>query len=357
MQTQRVESIFVLIFLVLVLAAFLPIVGVFLAPFAVAVTFTAIFFPLFEWNLKHFRNNRIIAASLTIFIFILILLIPAYIFFHLVTNQFIALYNQLQPLVQELITKGKGSRLGIYFFQSPLAKIINIEGVDWAALFQQWFNTAANFSSGVVQKTSLSTLGLLLDIIIILFTMFYLFIDNDRIVKRFNSLLPMRQEYKEEIFSRFRNVSRATIVGTILVGLIQGTVGALTLLIFGIESWILWGAVMLVISIIPLVGPPIVMIPAGIFKIIIGDVWQGTGILFSSFVIVSAIDYFLRPRIVGERAHIHDLIIFFSTLGGLSLFGIWGFIIGPAVSALFVSALQIFSDRFDSVLRKFEKRE
>ena len=306
--------------------------------------------------LSHLWNNKAIASISTCFVFILFILIPAYVFVQLVVGQFIELYNQLQPLVQGLISDGSKSRLGEWFLKSPLAGILKFDQIDWPSLLQQWFNAVANFSSKTIQKTSLSTLGLILDIVIILFTMFYLFIDGEQLISRFQFLLPMRQEYKEQVFSRFRNVSSATIIGTILVGIIQGIVGAITLLIFGIENWLLWGAVMLVISIVPLVGPPIIMIPAGVYQIAAGNLWQGIGILVSSFIVVSAIDNFLRPRIVGERAHIHDLIIFFSTLGGLGMFGIWGFIIGPAVSALFVAALQIFSHRFESVLNQFDKQ-
>lgn len=355
MQVERVESVFVIIFLVAVLAAFLPVVGIFIVPFAVAVTFTTLFYPVYKWLLKHLWNNKIIASMSTCFVFVLIILIPAYIFVQLVVGQFIELYNQLQPLVQGLISDGSKSRLGKWFLNSPFAGILKVNQIDWSSTLQQWFNAVANFSSKIIQKTSLGTLGLILDIIIILFTMFYLFVDGAQLINKFQFLLPMRQEYKDQVFTRFRNVSSATIIGTILVGIIQGIVGAITLLIFGIENWLLWGAVMLVISIVPLVGPPIVMIPAGIYQIAVGNLWQGIGILFSSFIVVSAIDNFLRPRIVGERAHIHDLIIFFSTLGGLGLFGIWGFIIGPAVSALFVAALQIFSDRFQMVLSHFNK--
>jgi len=112
----------------------------------------------------------------------------------------------------------------------------------------------------------------------------------------------------------------------------------------------LWAVVMIVLSIIPFFGPWIIMIPAAIVQIIWGNIWQGIGIAAITFVIISNVDNLLRPRLVGKFSGMHDLLIFFSTLGGISVFGVVGFIVGPVVAALFLAILEIYSSEFRSQL-------
>jgi predicted PurR-regulated permease PerM len=137
----------------------------------------------------------------------------------------------------------------------------------------------------------------------------------------------------------------------LIIGIVQGSLGALALLIFGIKSWILWGFIMIVLSIIPVVGPWIVLIPAGLIQIFLGNIWQGIGIIIFSVIVVSNIDNFLRPRLVGQGAKLHDLVVFFSSLGGIAVFGVMGFIVGPVIASLFVSVLDIYSAEFKDQLK------
>jgi predicted PurR-regulated permease PerM len=192
---------------------------------------------------------------------------------------------------------------------------------------------------------------------VMLFTMFYFFIDGERILNRLRYLSPVRDEYQNIILNRFLLISRATIVGTILIGIIQGSFGAITLLVFGIKSWLLWGFIMVVLAIIPMAGTWIVLIPAGIIQIITGNLWRGIGIILTSIIIVSNIDNLIRPRIVGYGAKMHDLLIFFSTLGGLSLFGVTGFIVGPIIASFFITMVDIYELEFHSNQELFDKHE
>jgi predicted PurR-regulated permease PerM len=153
-------------------------------------------------------------------------------------------------------------------------------------------------------------------------------------------------------FSSFNQISKAIIKGTIIIGLIVGFFSAITLLIFGVDAWLFWGFVIVICSIIPLFGPSLIMIPTAIFKFLDGHIWQGVGILLITFIILVNIDNVIRPRIVGGSAKMHDLLVFFSTLGGISVFGITGFIIGPIIAALFLTVLKIYSEEFKPQLTK-----
>jgi len=126
----------------------------------------------------------------------------------------------------------------------------------------------------------------------------------------------------------------------------QGAAGGLTLYISGVGSWLLWAFIMVILSIIPLVGTWLVLIPAAIIQVIVGNFWAGLGIFLSSTLIVSNLDHLIRPRVVGHGARIHDLLIFFATIGGLSYFGVMGFIIGPAIASILISMLDIYDKEY-----------
>ena len=327
-----------------------------LRPDCSAISFTVLLFPIYKWLNARLWKNRPLASLLCVLIFLFILLIPATILIWQIIKQIALTYAKIQPYLEGLITRGSESRIGQWFINSPLGNLFEIKQLNWMAVLENVFQTTASWGSQIARKTSESFFGTIVDLIIILFTMFYLFLDGERLIRTFRFLTPLRPEYKKIIFSRFSGVSSATIKGTIIIGLIQGIIGALTLLIFGIKSWLLWGIVMVVIAVIPLIGPPIILIPAGIVKLIGGEIWQGIGILLMSFLVVSSVDNFLRPRLVGHEAHVHDLLIFFSTLGGLGLFGIWGFIIGPALAGLTMAALEIFRRSMNPVLERFTEK-
>ena len=148
------------------------------------------------------------------------------------------------------------------------------------------------------------------------------------------------------IVSRFTLISRATVLGTLIIGFVDGLLGGLTLLIFGVKGWLILGFIMVILSILPVVGVSVVLVPIGIVQILIGRVWQGIGILVTHFLVVSNADNLIRPRVVGSSARMHDVIILISTIGGLSIFGITGFIIGPIIASFFLTALDIYKEEF-----------
>ena len=120
----------------------------------------------------------------------------------------------------------------------------------------------------------------------------------------------------------------------------------MALLICGVKSWLVWGVVMIVLSVIPMIGPWLVLIPAGLIQLALGYTWQGVAIILISLVVVSNVDNLIRPALVGRDAKLHDLLIFFSTLGGLLLFGVLGFIVGPVIAAFLVALLDIYGNDY-----------
>jgi predicted PurR-regulated permease PerM len=162
--------------------------------------------------------------------------------------------------------------------------------------------------------------------------------------------LPLPDADKQRMVGKFVSVTRATLKGTILIGVVQGLLGGLAFWAVGIDGAIFWGTVMTVLSIIPGIGGALVWLPAAIILINTGEVWRGIALALFCALVVGSVDNVLRPRLVGRDTKMHELLIFFSTLGGLMLFGAMGFILGPIPAALFVTAWEMFGTAFRTSL-------
>jgi predicted PurR-regulated permease PerM len=163
---------------------------------------------------------------------------------------------------------------------------------------------------------------------------------------------PIGSKYEIMLYKKFTETASATIKGTILVGGIQGAIGGIMFAIAGIDSALIWGIFMVFFSIIPGVGPLIIWFPAAIFLILTGSIWQGIFIILVGTFVIGTIDNLLRPLFVGKDSEMHPLLILLSTLGGIALFGLSGFLMGPIIAALFVSFWEIYEEFYHKELSK-----
>jgi predicted PurR-regulated permease PerM len=259
--------------------------------------------------------------------------------------QAIDLYHTAEPQLRDVMQRGDAGMLG-KLKATALGQWVLSFNIEWDSLLRNLTQSLGGTAGKLINTTSRLTFGIVIDVFVILFSMFYFFRDGEQILSQARAFIPLSEEYKDLLISRFSTISSATVKGVLLIALIQSSLGTLTLWVFGVESWLLWGGVMLVFSVIPFVGTGAVMIPAGIINILSGNVWQGAAIIVISIFIVSTIDNVLRPRLVGHQAGMHDLMVFFSTIGGLTVFGPSGFIIGPLIAAIFLTVLDIYSIEF-----------
>jgi predicted PurR-regulated permease PerM len=331
----------ILILMVSVLIVFVPMIKLFFTPLLLACTFVALIFPLYVSLTKLLKGNRGISALICCFVLVMGLLTPCYFIGYLIIHQVQTLYQSLEPALKGFLNGDKSD---------ILAHVNGIPALSWLSQFDiNWQGSALDTLKTIgtalaenANKMSRSVLEIIMSLVITVFIMFYLFIDGDKILKKIRQLVPIRVNYQDMIITRFLLVSRATIKGTLVIAGIQGSLGALILLLFGIKTWLLWGVVMIGLALIPILGAWLVLVPAGIIQIASGHVWQGIVILALSFGVVSTIDNILRPRLVGQGSRMHDLLIFFSTIGGLAMFGPIGVITGPVIMAFFVSIIEIY---------------
>ena len=184
-----------------------------------------------------------------------------------------------------------------------------------------------------------------------LYVLFFMLRDGAKIEERVIKILPMGNQKEQRIFRNFASVTRATIKGNFIIALIQGALGGLLFFAAGIEAALLWALLMATLSVIPAVGPALVWFPAGIILMLSGNLPQGLIVLAGGFLVISVIDNLLRPFLVGRDTQMPDVFILLSTLGGLSLFGISGFILGPIVAGFFLVMWKMFEEAYSGDLK------
>lgn len=324
---------------------FFFMVRTFLVPVLLATVFCTLFYPLFQRLTRLFRGRRSLAAIACCLLLLLGLVLPIYAVADMVVREAIDFYDTAEKQVRVAIEQGDAGPLG-RLKRLPFIAELRLDQFDWRAALQNVGTSAGTFIAGLVRDTSAQTIQVLVVLFITLFTMFYFFRDGEDLWRRLKYLVPMEEQYEDAIAQRFAAVSRATIKGTLLIAILQGTLAGLVLWICGVGSPILWGVVATLFSIIPLVGAWLVLYPAAAIQLVTGHIWEGVVILVVTMVVIVNVDNLLRPRLVGQEAGLHDLMVFFSTLGGIGMFGAVGFIVGPVIAALFLAVLDIYSTKF-----------
>ena len=187
--------------------------------------------------------------------------------------------------------------------------------------------------------------------------MFFFLIYGRPVLDQMLYYLPLSNSDKDLMLEKFISVSRATVKGTLVIGIVQGGLAGLAFAVAGIKGAVFWGTVMVVLSIIPAVGAALVWIPAVVYLLATGEVGGGIGLLVWCGGVVGTADNFLRPRLIGQDTKMPDLLVLLGTLGGLSLFGAVGVIIGPIVAALFLTIWDIYGTAYKDVLTEPQAAE
>jgi predicted PurR-regulated permease PerM len=184
--------------------------------------------------------------------------------------------------------------------------------------------------------------GFLIAFFFTLLSLYYLFKDGERLFDGLKGILPIPPRERDLLIGRFRDMVNATVFGGLLIALIQGLLGGMAFWVLGIASPLLWGTAMALFSFIPLGGTALIWIPAALILIILGAVAKGIILLAIGVFIISSVDNLLRPLVVGVKTHIHPLLLFFTVIGGIQVFGMIGVITGPLIASLCLTLIEIY---------------
>ncbi len=329
----------------------------FIAALLASIVLSYLFFPLYRWFKRKVKNENL-AALIVSFVVILLLIFPLFFVLNTITKE---------AYVGYLISKQKILEMGDFLqscdsdinpfcgFFTYVGEFFNDPKVKYHLQ-----NTVERVTSYIIDSASnlvFSIPKFVLNFFVIIFTMFYLFKDGPKLFNDLRRLLPLRDIYKKHLFEKFGKVTFAIIYGYVVVAIVQGIAGGIGFFIFGIPSPLIWGIVIAFAALIPFVGTVVVWLPAALIKLFSGILSGNTGetiggILFILYglIIISGIDNIIRPKIIGDKARVHPVLILVGVLGGLYLFGFIGVVIGPLILALFATFVKAYER---DKLRKF----
>lgn len=187
-----------------------------------------------------------------------------------------------------------------------------------------------------------NTAQFLIGLGIMLYMLFFLLRDGVQLARQAKQLIPLSEEHKQHLFRKFTTVVKATVKGNVMVAATQGALGGVMFAFLGIQGALLWGVVMAFLSLLPAVGASLIWLPVAIYFLVTGAVLQGVVLILFGVLVIGLVDNLLRPLLVGKDTKIPDYVILISTLGGLAVFGLNGFVIGPLFAALFIACWDLF---------------
>jgi predicted PurR-regulated permease PerM len=189
----------------------------------------------------------------------------------------------------------------------------------------------------------LNTFDFIIGLGIMLYLLFFLLRDGKALAERVKQVVPLRADQKTALFGRFADVVRATVKGSILVAIAQGALGGLAFWLLGIHAALLWAVLMAFVSLVPAIGAGLVWLPVAIYLLATGAIWQGISLILYGVLVIGLVDNLLRPFLIGKDTKLPDYVVLISTLGGIQVFGLNGFVIGPLIAAIFMVTWEIFS--------------
>jgi predicted PurR-regulated permease PerM len=348
MTETRFRQAFLLLLVTAISVAFVAMIRTFLLTILLAAIFTGLSYPVYQWLLGPFRGRRALTAVATLVLLLTLVMAPLLVVLGAGANEALRVTETIRPRLQQLVDQpGElDSRLRAipgYDRIAPYRAQILIKAGELVG------STSA-FLFAALSATTRATAVFIFQFFVLLYTMFFFLTGGPGLLRGVLAYLPLTELDKQRMLEQFVSVTRATLKGTILIGVAQGVLGGLAFWAAGLDGAIFWGTVMTLLSIIPGVGGALIWVPAAIVLISTGEVWRGLALAAFCGLIVGSVDNLLRPRLVGQDTKMHALLIFFSTLGGLLLFGVMGFIVGPILAALFVTAWEMFGTTFRTAL-------
>lgn len=334
-------------FVVLVVAvtiAFAWIVWPFFAPVLWATVFAVVFAPLQRRLVRALGGRPNAAATATLLTIVILALVPLFLITAVLVQQAASVYARIQS--------GE---------------------LDFRQSFQQVLNSLPAWASDLLERFGVTTFGELYDRVsdvmmqgskfiaaqavsigqnmfdfvvgffIMLYLLYFLLRDGDALARRIREALPLSGERKRALLEKFTIVIRATVKGNVVVAFIQGALGGLIFWVLGIKAALFWAVVMAFLSLLPAVGTALVWGPAAIYLLATGAVWQGVVLIAFGVLVIGLVDNIVRPLLVGKDTRMPDWVVLISTLGGIALLGVNGFIVGPLVAALFIAAWDLAS--------------
>lgn len=348
MQRHTVNNLVLLILVFSISALFLSMIRQFLMAILLAGIFSAMAQPVFRKITRLLGGRSRISSLLTLVLFSLVVLLPLSGLLGIITAQAVKVGQSATPWVQRQIAEPAAftaylQKIPFYEEMLPYHEQIIRKAGELA-------NKISTFLVNNLSAWAVGTVNFIFMFFVFLYSGYFFLIDGRVLLDRILYYLPLEGREEKRLLDRFTSVTRATLKGTAVIGVLQGGLAGMAFAVAGIEAAVFWGTVMTVLSIIPAIGSALVWVPAAIILAAGGSYIKALGLVVFCGLVVGSLDNLLRPRLVGKDTQMHDLMIFFGTLGGIALFGVIGFLIGPIIAALFVTIWDIYGEAFRDFL-------
>ena len=341
MKAEWLYKTFSLAIIIILFYLFYQVISPFLITIAWSTVLSITFYPLYRLFLKLVKRPW--ASSLiTLLIILTIMLGP---FSYIVGS----LVGEITDVYSTLEKKGFESIMNIDNYPSVsgfFEKLSSYKIFERIDLQQSAVQTLKSLGKTIAEQTKnvfKNAVLLIVSFIIMCITTFYFLKDGNTLAIFIKRLLPFSDAQKDRLEQRVKQMVIAAIYGGLAVGVAQGILGGIAFLIFGLPSPVFWGTAMAILSLVPLFGCTTIWLPTGIYLILIGSYAKGIGFLAYCLLLIASIDNIIKPLVIGGRTKLHTLLVFFSVLGGINFLGFLGFILGPLITALCLSLLEIYT--------------
>lgn len=335
----------------LLLVAVTILFGALLQPFFGAILWAAIiailFYPIQRRYAHKFGDHRNLLALSTLSLCTVIVIVPLLILVFSLVAEVSAQYAR--------VSDGNTQTAAVSFDKLnetfPIVqRMLDRFGIDFDSLRQQLTNAGMQAGQYIAKQAlaiGQNTAQFVLSLVIMLYLTFFFLRDGERLVQLLIKALPLGNTRERALFDKFAQMTRATVKGNLVVAMVQGALGGFIFWMLDIQGALLWGVVMAVLSLLPAVGAGLIWGPVAAYLLFTGAVTQGIILIAFGAGVIGLVDNVLRPILVGRDTKLPDYMVLISTLGGIALFGINGFVLGPLVAALFIAFWDIFIREFN----------
>ncbi len=345
---ENIQRTFFLVLLVLVTISFLWLIRGFMQPIFWAVALAIVFFPAHQLLEKQLPGRPNTAAAISVAGVLCAVVLPMIGIGVAITAEAATLFQRIQAGNYGLTEMFTNLAERLPQVESALQRI----GVEPDRITEQLTSVAGTVSSFLANRAlefGQDTLRTSVFFFLMLYLLFFFLKDGHKILDSAVHALPMGDARERALLARFEKVSRATIKGSLAIGIVQGAIGGIAFAILGIGAPALWGVVMALLSVVPAVGPVFVWAPAVLILLISGRIAAGIVLFLIGAVVISLVDNLLRPILVGRDTRMPDYLILLSTLGGLTAFGLAGVVIGPIIAAFFLTIWEMAIEEFADI--------
>ncbi len=346
--TNKVSRWFFAACIIFVIYLAYRLVEPYLVPIFLAVVVVVVAGPLYNLFLRLVGHRSALASGLTCLLLTFIIVLPFFLLLGVITSQALDLYNTVSQMLsgdrlEKVFDEGMG-RLAPYM--DHLERTLGFSQNDALKQVGEAVREVSNLLYANLASLVKGFTNVVIGFALLLFVAFYLFMDGGEMADQALALSPLPPELNNRMRDDILASLRATLRGTVVLSVLQGLAGGVGFWVFGVPNALFWGTVMVFASVVPLVGTALVWLPAGIYLLILGNTGQAVGVMVWSQAAALVCDNILRPRLLGGKGGVHPLLTFFSVLGGLSLFGMVGLILGPLVLAILLSLVDVYRRYF-----------